>query len=82
MKNDDFLNLVVNQEKHLDTIFKNLVVSNSMSKEMCKFVKSEGTMRGIMYGSCKVHKQQVDDCLYFGQFYQLYRPLYISALRF
>ena len=33
-----------------------------MSKEMCKFVKPVGTRPGIMYGNCKVHKQQVDDC--------------------
>ena len=48
MKNDAFLN-VVNQEKRVDTIFKNLVDSNSISKEMCKFVKSVGTRSGIMY---------------------------------
>ena len=48
MKNDAFLN-VVNQEKRVDTIFKNLVDSNSISKEMCKFVKPVGTRSGIMY---------------------------------
>ena len=53
-----------------------------MSNEMRKFLKPEGTRPGIMYGNFKVHKQQVDDCLYFGQFYQLYRPLYISVLIF
>ena len=60
LKNSAFLNFVVNQEKHIDTIFKNLVDSNSMSKEMHKFVKPVGTRPGIMYGNCKVHKQQVD----------------------
>ena len=59
LKNDAFPNVVVNQEKRIDTIFKNLVDSNSMSKEMCKFVKPVGTRPGIMYGNCKVHKQQV-----------------------
>ena len=39
-----------------------LVDSNSMSKEMCKFVKPVGTRPGIMYGNFKVHKQQVDGC--------------------
>ena len=62
MKNGVFLNFVVNQEKCIDTIFKNLVDSNSMSKEMRKFVKPVGTRPDIMYGNCKVHKQQVDDC--------------------
>ena len=62
LKNDAFLNFVVNQEKRIDTIFKKLVDSNSMSKEMHKSVKPVGTRPGIMYGNCKVHKQQVDGC--------------------
>ena len=62
LKNDAFPNFVVNQEKRIDTIFKDLVDSNSMSKEMRKFVKPVGTRPGIMYGNCKVHKQQVDGC--------------------
>ena len=62
MKNDTFLNFVVNEEKRIDTIFKKLVDSNSMSKEMRKFVKPLGTRPGIMYGNYKVHKQQVDGC--------------------
>ena len=73
LKNDALLNFVVNQEKRIDTIFKNLVDSNSMSKEMRKFVKPIGTRPGIMYGNCKVHKQQVDCCLPF-------RPI-LSALQ-
>ena len=73
LKNDAFLNFVVNQKKRIDTIFKNLVDSNSMSKEMRKFVKPVGTRPGIMYGNCKVHKQQVDSCLPF-------RPM-LSALQ-
>ena len=39
LKHDTFVNFVVNQEKHIDTTFKNLVDSNSMSKEMRKSVK-------------------------------------------
>ena len=57
LKNDVFLNFVVNQEKRIDIIFKNLVDSNSMSKKMRKFVKPVGTRPGIMYGNCKEHKQ-------------------------
>ena len=53
LKKDVFLNFVVNQEKRTDTIFTNLVDSNSMSKEMSKFVKPVGTRPGIMYGNCK-----------------------------
>ena len=59
LKNDVFQNLVVDQERCIETIFKNLVNSNSMSKEMRKSVKPVGTNPGAMYGICKVHKQQV-----------------------
>ena len=62
LKNDAFLNFVVNQEKRIDTIFKNLVDSNSMSKEMHKSIKPVGTRPGTIYGICKVHKQEVDGC--------------------
>ena len=62
LKNDAFLNFVVNQEKRIDTIFKNLVDSNSMSKEMRKSVKPVGAMPGTMHGLCKVHMQEVDGC--------------------
>ena len=62
LKNDAFLNFVVKQEKNIDTIFNDLVDSNSMSKEMHQFVKPFGTRPGIMYGNWKVHKQWVDGC--------------------
>ena len=55
LKNDAFLNFIVSQEKRLDTIFKKLVDSNSISKEMRKFIKPVGTRPGIMYGNSKVH---------------------------
>ena len=56
----------------IGTNFKNLVDSNSISKEMHKFVKPVGTRPGVMYGNCKVHNQQVDGCCSF-------RPI-LSAL--
>ena len=62
LKNDAFLNFVLNQEKRIDTIFKNLVDSNSMSKEIRKSIKPVGTRPGTTYGLCKVHKQEVDGC--------------------
>ena len=51
LRNGAFLNFVVNQENCIDTIFKKLLDSNSMSKEMRKFVKPVGTRPGIMYGN-------------------------------
>ena len=74
LKNDAFLNSAVNQEKCIDIIFKNLVGCNSMWKEMCKFVKPVGTRPGIMYGNCKVRKQQVDGS-------PLFRPILSSFYR-
>ena len=62
LKTDAFLDFVVNQEKCIDTIFKNLVDSNSMSKELGKSIKPVGTRPGTMYAFCKVHKQEVDGC--------------------
>ena len=47
LKNNTFLNFVVNQEKRLDTIFKNLVDSNSISNEIRKSVKPVGTRPGV-----------------------------------
>ena len=83
LKNDAFLNFVVNQEKRIDTIFKNLVDSTSMSKEMHKFVKPVGTGPGTMYGFCKKHKQEVDGCPpHLGQFYQPYKLPHITLLSF
>ena len=82
LKNDAFLDFIVSQEKRLDTIFKKRIDSNSMSKEMRKFVKPVGTRPGIMYGNCKMHKQQVDGCPHFGQFHRVYRLLHIILLSF
>ena len=52
LNKDAFLNFEVNQENRIDTIFKKLVDSNSMSREMRKFVKPVATRPGIMYGNC------------------------------
>ena len=64
VKNDALLNFLVNQKKkRIDTIFKNLVDSNSMSIKMRKFVKPVVTRSGITNENCKVHKQQLHGCL-------------------
>ena len=73
LKNDAFLNFLVNQEKRIDTIFKNLVDSNSMSKEMHKSIKQAGTRSGTMYEIDKVHKQEVDG-------FAIFRPI-LSVLQ-
>ena len=52
----------MNQEKRINTIFKNLHDFDSMSKEMDKSIKPVGTRPGTMYGISNVHKQEVDSC--------------------
>ena len=49
LKNDAFLNFLVNQEKRIDTIFKNLVHSNSMSKEttVCQVCQVSNSMSSL-----------------------------------
>ena len=83
LKNDAFLNFVVNQEKRIDIIFKNLVNSNSVPKEMCKSVKPIKISPGTMYGLCKVYKQQADGCPSFRSFFStLQTPTYSLAAKF
>ena len=60
LKNDGILNFAINQEKHVDNIFKKLVASNSISEET-RSLKPVGTRPVIMYGLCKVHKDIIDN---------------------
>ena len=53
----------MNQEECRDTIFKRLVDSNSMPKEMWKSLKPFRPKPDATYGLCKVHKQQLDGCI-------------------
>ena len=59
LKNYPFLSFVMNQEKRIDIIFKNLVDFKRMSKKRRRSVKPVGARSGTLYGLCKVHKQQV-----------------------
>ena len=49
-------------QKRVDKIFKKLVASNRIYKETKRSLKPVGTMPGIMYGLCKVHKDIIDNC--------------------
>ena len=59
------LNFVINQEKHIDKVLKKLVESKSMTEITRKSLKPVGTRPGVMYGSCKVHKASLGNCLPF-----------------
>ena len=45
----------MNQEKHTDIIFRSLVDSNSLTKEMSKSVRPVGTRPGTMYELCIIY---------------------------
>ena len=65
LKDDTILTSAINQEKHVEKVLKKLVESNSMKEKTRKSLKPVGTRPGAMYGSCKVHKASVENCLLF-----------------
>ena len=62
LKNDGILSFAVNQEKCVDNIFKKLVVSNTISEETRRPLKTVWTSPGIMYGLYNVYKDIIDKC--------------------
>ena len=68
LKNCAFLNFAVHQEKPIDTIFKNLFDSKSMSKESLNSIKPVGTRPGTMYELFKEQKQKADGWPHLSQF--------------
>ena len=53
------LNFIVNVEKHITDLFKDLKNSEVISETVYKSLKLRGSKFGIL---CKVHKQLVDNC--------------------
>ena len=70
---DKQMNFIVNVEKHITDLLKDLKNSKVISKTVYKSLKPRGSRFGILYGLCKVHKQLVDNCPPF-------RPI-ISAIK-
>ena len=75
LKGDNFLNFITSQEKHIHKIYKKLVDCNSLAEETRRHLKPVGTRPGIMYGSCKVHKNVLIAVHLSGKFYLLYKHL-------
>ena len=65
LKDDTLLNFAISQEKHVDKVLKKLVESKSMTEKTRKSLKPVVTRPGVMYGSCKVHKAIIGNCLPF-----------------
>ena len=62
---DKQLNFIVNVEKHITDLLKDLKNSEVIFETVYKSLKPRGSSFGILYGLCKVHKQLVDNCLPF-----------------
>ena len=56
------LNFIVNVEKHISDLLKDLKNSEVIFETVYKSLKPRGSRFGILYGLCKVHKQLDDNC--------------------
>ena len=63
LRNDGVSNFTVNQEKRVGNTLKELVASNSISKETRRSLKPVGNRPGIMYGLCKVKFTKVSSII-------------------
>ena len=58
---DKQLNFIVNVEKRITDLLKDLKISEVISETVYKSLKPRGSKFGILYGLCKVHKQLIDN---------------------
>ena len=56
------MNFIVNVEKNITDLLKDLKNSEVISAIVYKSLKPRGSKFGILHGLCKVHKQLVDNC--------------------
>ena len=59
---DKQLNFLVNVEKHITDLLKDLKNSDIISEIVYKSLKPRGSRFGILYSLCKVHKHLIDNC--------------------
>ena len=59
------LNFIVNVEKYITDLLKDLKNSEVISETAYKSLKPRGSRFEILYGLCKVHKQLDDNCPHF-----------------
>ena len=59
---DKQLNFIVNVEKHITDLLRDLKNSEVIFETVYKCLKPRGSRSGILHGLCKVHKQLVDNC--------------------
>ena len=56
------LNFIVNIEKHITNLLRELKKSEVISETVYKNLNPRGSRLGILYGFYKVHKQSVVSC--------------------
>ena len=56
------LNFIVNIEKHITDLLKDLKNSEVITETVYKSLKPRSSRFGILYGLCKVHNQLFDNC--------------------
>ena len=60
---DDILqNFAVNQEKRVDKVLKKRFECNGVTENTRKSIKPVGSIPGVLYSSCKVHKAGMEIC--------------------
>ena len=60
--NEKHLNFLVNVEKQITDLLKQLNDSQVISDTEYKKLKPRGSRFGILYGLCKIHKSLIDNC--------------------
>ena len=56
------MNFIVNVEKHITDLLRDLKNSEVIFETVYKCLKTRGSRFGILHGLCKVHKRLVDNC--------------------
>ena len=82
LKDNDFLSLIISQEKFIDKMYTKIPDSNSMSDKTQRYLEPVGTRPIIIYGSCKVCKIMLMAIHLSDRFYMLYKHLHMSLQSF
>ena len=59
---ENHLNFIIEIEKKLTNLLKELKAPETISENDCKKLKPRGSSFGVLYGLCKTHKKVFDKC--------------------
>ena len=71
MTPDKYLNYIINVEKKIKKLFRDVLDNDKISKDEYDKICPKGSRLGMLYGSPKIHEPVVDNLLKFGPFYLL-----------